>query len=176
MTNTPDPFELELSADIVVRAYQAGIFPMSENETDKEVFWVCPEQRGIIPLDGFKTSKSLRKALNNHNFTIKTDTDFLASLRGAPMQDLSGTAHGLAQQSCGSTGNCLTAKYVTRLKYGMGMSLSAVFMACPLAARFLAKACSIDAQTPQKSPSPTWSHASIMGNIPCSIPSLFLIT
>lgn len=82
MSNSPDPFELELTADLVVRAYQAGIFPMSESEDDPDVFWVCPEQRGIIPLDGFKASKSLRKAMKNHPYTIKTDTDFMATING----------------------------------------------------------------------------------------------
>ncbi|MCF6302556.1 MAG: leucyl/phenylalanyl-tRNA--protein transferase [Devosiaceae bacterium] len=82
MTHSPDPFELELTADLVVRAYQAGIFPMSESEEDPDVFWVCPEQRGIIPLDGFKTSRTLRKALNKHTYSIRTDTDFLATIDG----------------------------------------------------------------------------------------------
>ncbi len=82
MSEQQDPFELELTADLVVRAYQAGIFPMSESEDDTEVFWVCPEQRGTIPLDGFKISKSLRKTLNNHTYSIKTDTDFAGVIQG----------------------------------------------------------------------------------------------
>ena len=37
-----DPFALDLTADLILRAYRAGIFPMSESETDNDVFWVCP--------------------------------------------------------------------------------------------------------------------------------------
>ncbi|MCF6327901.1 MAG: leucyl/phenylalanyl-tRNA--protein transferase [Devosiaceae bacterium] len=76
MSHKPDPFEMEFTPELVVRAYQAGIFPMSESASDPDVFWVSPERRGIMPLDGFKTSKSLRKTLKNHPYTIKTDTDF----------------------------------------------------------------------------------------------------
>ncbi len=76
MSHKPDPFDMEFTPDLVVRAYQAGIFPMSESASDPDVFWVSPEQRGIIPLDGFKTSRSLRKVLKNHPYTIKIDTDF----------------------------------------------------------------------------------------------------
>ncbi len=82
MTGKPGPFTLELNADLIVRAYQAGIFPMSESEEDREVFWVCPEQRGIIPLNEFKTSRSLRKALNKRDYTIKIDHDFSAVIDG----------------------------------------------------------------------------------------------
>ena len=82
MTSRTDPFSLELSADLIVRAYQAGIFPMSESRDDPDVFWVCPERRGTIPLDGFKTSKSLRKILRHHDYSIKVDTAFTSVIDG----------------------------------------------------------------------------------------------
>ncbi len=82
MTSRSDPFSLELSADLIVRAYQAGIFPMSESKDDPDVFWVCPEKRGVIPLDGFKTSRSLRKLLRNHTYSITVDTDFEGIIEG----------------------------------------------------------------------------------------------
>lgn len=37
----------------MLRAYAAGIFPMSEGAEDPVVFWVDPHWRGVIPLDGF---------------------------------------------------------------------------------------------------------------------------
>lgn len=77
-----DPFALELTADLIIRAYQAGIFPMAESEDDDDVFWVSPEQRGIIPLDGFKISKSLRKRLKQNPFEIRVDSDFQAVIDG----------------------------------------------------------------------------------------------
>jgi leucyl/phenylalanyl-tRNA---protein transferase len=74
----PSPFELEITPELIIRAYQAGIFPMSEDAQDENLFWVSPELRGIIPLDGFRLSTSLRKAIRKSGFEVKVDTDFEA--------------------------------------------------------------------------------------------------
>jgi len=68
----------QLSANVIVQAYRAGIFPMAQSSDDPDIFWVSPEKRGIIPLDGFHISKSLKKAIKNSNFEIKIDNDFAA--------------------------------------------------------------------------------------------------
>ena len=47
--------------DLLLKAYASGVFPMAESASDPEVFWVRPETRGIIPLDGFHVPKSLAK-------------------------------------------------------------------------------------------------------------------
>ena len=78
MARRQDPFDLEITPELIVRAYQAGIFPMSEDAEDENLFWVSPEQRGIIPLEGFHLSTSLRKAIRKSGFAIKVDTDFPA--------------------------------------------------------------------------------------------------
>ena len=78
MARRQDPFELEITPELIVRAYQAGIFPMSEDAEDENLFWVSPEMRGIIPLDGFHLSASLRKAIRKSGFTVRVDTDFPA--------------------------------------------------------------------------------------------------
>lgn len=77
-----DPFELELTPELILRAYRAGIFPMSEGADDPDIFWVSPQFRGILPLDGFKISRSLRKALRNHPYSIQVDRDFSATIEG----------------------------------------------------------------------------------------------
>lgn len=77
-----DPFDIELTPDLILRAYRAGIFPMSESAEDPDIFWVSPQQRGIIPLDGFRISRSLRKTLKHHPFTIHVDHDFPATIAG----------------------------------------------------------------------------------------------
>lgn len=53
----------EITPEILLRAYSAGIFPMSESADADDLFWVDPDMRGIIPLDQFHVSKSLRKRL-----------------------------------------------------------------------------------------------------------------
>ncbi|GGF20452.1 leucyl/phenylalanyl-tRNA--protein transferase [Youhaiella tibetensis] len=82
MSKKPDPFDIELTPELIVRAYQAGIFPMAEDADDPDLFWVSPEMRGIIPLDGFKISTSLRKTLKKHPFQVKVDTDLEAVFDG----------------------------------------------------------------------------------------------
>ncbi|RKD73676.1 leucyl/phenylalanyl-tRNA--protein transferase [Rhizobium sp. WW_1] len=61
-----------------MRAYSIGLFPMAESADDPEIFWVEPELRGIIPLDGFHVSKSLAKKIRQNPFDIRFDTDFEA--------------------------------------------------------------------------------------------------
>ena len=47
---------------------------MAETAQDTNVFWVDPELRGIIPLNGFHVSRSLRRRLlsGDYKFTVNT--------------------------------------------------------------------------------------------------------
>lgn len=65
-----------LTPEILVRAYAAGVFPMSESRDDPTIFWVDPEVRGIIPLDGLHVSRSLRKTVRKARFEIRCNTAF----------------------------------------------------------------------------------------------------
>nr|CAD6418016.1 leucyl/phenylalanyl-tRNA--protein transferase [Rhizobium sp. Q54] len=65
-----------ITPDILLRAYSIGLFPMAESADDPEIFWVEPEVRGILPLDDFHISKSLRKTLRREPFDIRIDTAF----------------------------------------------------------------------------------------------------
>ena len=82
MSRKTDPFAIDLTPDLIVRAYHAGIFPMAEDATSPDVFWVSPKRRGILPLDSFHVSKSLRKALRAHTLQVKVDTDFEGVIEG----------------------------------------------------------------------------------------------
>lgn len=78
----PSPFDIEITPELIIRAYRAGIFPMSEDAEDENLFWVSPEMRGILPLDGFQLSTSLRKAIRKSDFVVRVDTDFAAIIEG----------------------------------------------------------------------------------------------
>ncbi|MEQ1954378.1 leucyl/phenylalanyl-tRNA--protein transferase [Mesorhizobium sp. CN2-181] len=65
-----------IPTDLLLKAYATGVFPMAESADDPEVFWVRPEARGIIPLNTFHVSKSLRKTLKQNLFNVSIDTDF----------------------------------------------------------------------------------------------------
>ena len=54
-------------------AYRSGIFPMPLQREGVTAWW-SPDPRGIIPLDGLKISRSLRKSCGR--FEIRLDTAF----------------------------------------------------------------------------------------------------
>ncbi len=63
---------------MLLLAYQSGIFPMSDRRDDPEVFWVEPRERAIIPLEEFRLSKSLKKAVRQDRYTVTLNRDFAA--------------------------------------------------------------------------------------------------
>jgi len=66
----------QLTPELLLRAYASGIFPMSENQSDPNVYWVEPEMRGILPLDQFHVSKSLKKVVRKKKFKVFFDRAF----------------------------------------------------------------------------------------------------
>ena len=64
--------------ELLLKAYASGVFPMAESATDPEVFWVRPETRGIIPLDGLHVPRSLAKTVRQARFEVRFDHDFEA--------------------------------------------------------------------------------------------------
>ncbi|MGO4174883.1 leucyl/phenylalanyl-tRNA--protein transferase [Bosea sp. TAF32] len=67
-----------ITPEIMLRAYAAGIFPMAESADDPGLFWVEPELRGVIPLDGFHLSSRLARTVRSDHFEIRVDSDFEA--------------------------------------------------------------------------------------------------
>lgn len=66
----------QLDPDLLLRAYSIGVFPMADSRAAREIFWVEPKKRGILPLDGFRLSRSLAKTLRSDRFTVTADTAF----------------------------------------------------------------------------------------------------
>ncbi|WP_298292149.1 leucyl/phenylalanyl-tRNA--protein transferase [uncultured Litoreibacter sp.] len=77
----------DLSPNLILNAYARGIFPMSEARDDEGVFWVDPERRGIIPLDAFRMSRSLRKTILREPYDIRIDTNFAGVIEGCADRD-----------------------------------------------------------------------------------------
>ncbi len=67
---------MSINLDLLLQAYANGIFPMSDARDDPDTFWIEPEDRAILPLDGFKLSKSLAKTLRQDRFRVTADTAF----------------------------------------------------------------------------------------------------
>ena len=79
----------EITPEILLKAYAAGIFPMAEDEDDPTLFWVEPRERGIMPLDGFRIGRRLARTVRADAFDVRVDHDFDAVIAGcaAPRPD-----------------------------------------------------------------------------------------
>jgi leucyl/phenylalanyl-tRNA--protein transferase len=60
----------------LLQAYAMGVFPMAQHADDPRLYWVDPEERGILPLNGFHIPRSLRKSVRNGGFAVTCDTAF----------------------------------------------------------------------------------------------------
>ncbi len=65
-----------MTPEILLRAYACGLFPMAEGRFDPELYWVDPESRGIIPLEGFHVPRRVARRVRRGEFEIRVDTAF----------------------------------------------------------------------------------------------------
>ena len=73
--------DIPLAPETLIRAYCNGIFPMAEGKDTNKIFWISPEVRGVIPLNKFHISKSLRRSIVKRDYNIKINTDFLGVIK-----------------------------------------------------------------------------------------------
>jgi leucyl/phenylalanyl-tRNA--protein transferase len=72
----------EITPEVLLRAYACGIFPMAESADDPTLFWVEPEERGVIPLDGLKVSSRLARTVRSDHFQVTVDKAFSEVIDG----------------------------------------------------------------------------------------------
>ena len=77
-----DSASSEITPEVLLRAYACGIFPMAESADDPTLFWVEPEMRGVIPLDGFRIASRLKRTVRSDAFTVTVNTAFKAVIAG----------------------------------------------------------------------------------------------
>jgi leucyl/phenylalanyl-tRNA---protein transferase len=65
-----------LDPSMLLKGYAAGVFPMADARDAAEVYWVEPESRGVLPLAGFRLSKSMAKVLRSGRFETTADAAF----------------------------------------------------------------------------------------------------
>jgi leucyl/phenylalanyl-tRNA--protein transferase len=92
-----------LDPNLLLRAYAAGVFPMADSRRARDVYWVEPARRGILPLDRFHMSRSLRKVVKSDRFMVTADRAFaqvIAACAEARV-DAQGTwINGQIEQAC----------------------------------------------------------------------------
>ncbi|MFG1398610.1 leucyl/phenylalanyl-tRNA--protein transferase [Roseixanthobacter pseudopolyaromaticivorans] len=73
---------VEITPDVLLKAYACGIFPMAESADDPGLYWIEPERRGVFPLDGLKISSRLARTIRSDKFEIRVDHDFDGVING----------------------------------------------------------------------------------------------
>lgn len=73
---------LDITPEVLLKAYAIGVFPMAESAEDPGLFWVEPEQRGILPFDRFHVPRRLARTVRQAPFEIRIDSDFDAVIEG----------------------------------------------------------------------------------------------
>ncbi len=73
---------IEITPEVLLKAYACGIFPMAESADDPALYWIEPEERGIIPLDRFHVPARLARTVRSDQFTVTVNRDFDGVLDG----------------------------------------------------------------------------------------------
>lgn len=70
----------EITPELLLRAYRAGLFPMAETREDERLYWLDPEMRGVLPLEGFHLPRRLLRTVLSGRFEVSVDRDFPATI------------------------------------------------------------------------------------------------
>ena len=71
-----------VTPDLMLRAYRAGLFPMAESRVGHRLYWLDPEQRGVLPLDRFHLPRRLLRTVLSGAYRITSNTAFPAVIAG----------------------------------------------------------------------------------------------
>jgi leucyl/phenylalanyl-tRNA---protein transferase len=70
--------QMEITPELMLRAYRIGLFPMAESRDAQTLYWLDPEQRGVIPLEAFHLPRRLARRVRQAPYVITANTAFEA--------------------------------------------------------------------------------------------------
>ncbi|MBV1837390.1 leucyl/phenylalanyl-tRNA--protein transferase [Acetobacter estunensis] len=73
--------EIELTPELMLRAYSIGLFPMASDDRPDQLDWYDPDPRGVMPLHRFHLSKRLARTALSDRFEVVVDRDFEGTMR-----------------------------------------------------------------------------------------------
>src|SRR6202521_1204897 len=74
--------QVEITPEVLLKAYACGIFPMAESAEDPALYWIEPERRGILPLDRLHVPSRLARTVRSDRFAVMSNRDFAAVIDG----------------------------------------------------------------------------------------------
>jgi leucyl/phenylalanyl-tRNA--protein transferase len=77
-----DDIVIEITPQVLLKAYACGIFPMAESADDPALYWIEPQQRGILLLDQIHVPRRLARTVRQRVYEIRIDTDFEGVISG----------------------------------------------------------------------------------------------
>jgi leucyl/phenylalanyl-tRNA---protein transferase len=77
-----DDIVIEITPQVLLKAYACGIFPMAESADDPALYWIEPQQRGILLLDQVHVPRRLARTIRQRVFDVRIDTDFEGVING----------------------------------------------------------------------------------------------
>lgn len=77
-----DDIMIEITPQVLLKAYSCGIFPMAESAYDPALYWIEPQHRGILPLKQVHVSRRLRRTIRGAEFEVRVDTEFDGVIEG----------------------------------------------------------------------------------------------
>jgi leucyl/phenylalanyl-tRNA--protein transferase len=69
---------MEITPELMLRAYRIGLFPMAESREARTLYWLDPEMRGVMPLDAFHVPRRLARTLRRNPYEVTANTAFEA--------------------------------------------------------------------------------------------------
>ena len=77
-----DDIVIEITPQVLLKAYTCGIFPMAESAEDPALYWIEPQHRGILPLDKVHVPRRLARTLRTTHLQVRIDTDIAGVIEG----------------------------------------------------------------------------------------------
>ncbi len=73
---------IEITPQVLLKAYGCGIFPMAESAEDPTLYWIEPERRGILALEHVHVPRRLARIVRQEKFEVRTDFAFDEVIEG----------------------------------------------------------------------------------------------
>jgi leucyl/phenylalanyl-tRNA--protein transferase len=77
-----DDIMIEITPQVLLKAYSCGIFPMAESADDPALYWIEPQNRGILPLETVHVPKRLARTVRQGELRVSIDTDYDGVIEG----------------------------------------------------------------------------------------------
>jgi leucyl/phenylalanyl-tRNA--protein transferase len=77
-----DDIAIEITPQVLLKAYACGIFPMAESAEDPALYWIEPPLRGILPLNDVHVPRRLARSIRQGAFEVRVDSDFEGVIDG----------------------------------------------------------------------------------------------